>query len=399
MNILYVTPYVPSQIRTRPYNLLRTLRQHGHGVTLLTASGMSQGEQAQAGELEDWGIRVELFPVSIGRSLGNAVRELASGVSFQAVYARHPAMGRRLVELVHSGAFDVVHVEHLRASWLIPLVEDLPVVYDSVDCISLLFEHTLRSGPRWTSRLKARLDLARTRRYESLLLRSVSRVVVTSERDRSALEGLARGDNHAPITVIPNGVDLAYFRPPADAESGDGHTVVFTGKMSYHANEAAVLFFAEQVLPRIWAEKPEVRFRVVGKDPTGAIRALQTDGRVEVTGTVDDMRPYLAQAAVSVCPAKYAVGVQNKVLEAMAMGTPVVTSSTGAAGFAAEDGRHFLVADDPADFAAAVLSVLASKELARRLSGEGRRFVEQHHNWESSAAALVGVYEQAVAAV
>ncbi|MDW8069675.1 MAG: glycosyltransferase family 4 protein, partial [Anaerolineae bacterium] len=313
MRILYVTPYIPSRIRTRPYHLIRELVRQGHEITLLTAA-TSEPETQDAEELRNWGVRVEVFPVPRSRSLRNCLAALPTPEPLQAVYAYHPAMERRLAELARSGEFDLVHIEHLRAARLVRAVSGLPTVYDSVDCISLLFEQTLSRTPRWTSRLLAALDLARTRRYEAHLLTRYDQVVVTSQRDKEALEALARrylpsSARPAPVTVVTNGVDLEYFRP--QDEPRDGRMVVFTGKMSYHANVAGVLFFARRVLPLIWAQDPETQFWVVGKDPPETVRRLARDPRIVVTGTVDDLRPYLARAAVAVCPIPYAVGIQN----------------------------------------------------------------------------------------
>jgi glycosyltransferase involved in cell wall biosynthesis len=168
--------------------------------------------------------------------------------------------------------------------------------------------------------------------------------------------------------------------------------------MSYHANVSAALYFAQEVLPRIWAQDPEVQFQIVGKDPPEAVRQLATDGRIQVTGTVDDLRPYLAQATIAVCPALYAVGIQNKVLEAMAMGTPVVSTTAGCAGLAAEERQEVLIAEGEEEMAAAVLRVLSDSTLASRLSAAGRRYVEVHHSWEAGARRLVEVYEQACSA-
>ena len=269
MNVLCVTPYVPSQIRTRPYNLIQALVRLGHRVTLLTAAGASPEEQEQAGELRNWGIRVEVFPVPLVRSLGNCLRTLATGEPLQAVYAYHPGMRQRLSDLSSDGTFDVVHIEHLRAARLVQAVSETPTVYDSVDCISLLFEQAAQSGAQLRSRLMAAVDLARTRRYEAHLLTRYDRVVVTSQRDKDALERLAHRylpprARPAPTTVVTNGVDLEYFCPQETAGPRDSRTVIFTGKMSYHANVAAALYFARQVLPLIWARDPDVRFQIVG---------------------------------------------------------------------------------------------------------------------------------------
>jgi sugar transferase (PEP-CTERM/EpsH1 system associated) len=403
MNILYVTPYVPSRIRTRPYNLIRALVRLGHRVTLLTAAGASPEEQEQAGELRNWGIRVEVFPVPLVHSLGNCLRALATGEPLQAVYAYHPGMGQRLSDLSSEDTFDVVHIEHLRAARLVQAVSETPTVYDSVDCISLLFEQTAQSGAQLRSRLMAAVDLARTRRYEAHLLTRYNQVVVTSQRDKDALEGLAHRflpaqARPAPITVVTNGVDLEYFHPleiQNPKSKIQNPTVVFTGKMSYHANVAAVLYFARKILPRIWAGDPGVRFQIVGKDPPETIQQLATDERIHVTGTVDDLRPYLARATVAVCPALYAVGIQNKVLEAMAMGTPVVSTRAGCAALEAEHDHEVLIAGDAEELATTVLRVVSDPTLARRLSTAGRRYVEVFHSWEVSAGRLVKIYEQA----
>ena len=165
--------------------------------------------------------------------------------------------------------------------------------------------------------------------------------------------------------------------------------------MSYHANVAAALYFAREVLPRIWAKDPQVRFQIVGKDPPETVRQLAADERIQVTGTVDDLRPHLAQAGVAVCPALYAVGIQNKVLEAMAMGTPVVSTPAGCAALTTAKDQGILIAQDKEELAAAVLQVLSDPALARRLSVTGRRYVESHHSWEAGARRLVEVYERA----
>jgi sugar transferase (PEP-CTERM/EpsH1 system associated) len=404
MHILYVTPYVPSLIRTRPYNLIRALMQLGHRITLLSAAGSSAEEQAEAEELANLGVRTEVFPVARTRSLLNCLQAFPTAEPLQAAYSYHPKMERRLVQLLREEAFSVLHIEHLRASRLAREVvrttenDGVPLVYDSVDSISLLFEQAARSGAQWRSRLMTTIDLDRTRQYEAWLLTQFNQVVVTSRRDKEALEGLGQrylppGTRLAPITVVTNGVDLDYFQPSKDTVQRDEKTVIFTGKMSYHANVTAVLYFARQVLPRIWAKDPNVQFQIVGKEPPEAVKRLAADDRIQVTGTVVDLRPYLSQATVAVCPATYAVGIQNKVLEAMAMGTPVVSTPEGSAALAAEDGLEILAVEGERKMADAVLQVLHSPGLAQSLSEAGKRYVQSHHSWKAAAQQLVALYE------
>jgi sugar transferase (PEP-CTERM/EpsH1 system associated) len=399
MKVLYVTPYVPSRIRTRPYHLIRELLRLGHRVTTVTAASTSPEEIEQAQELAAWGSHVRAFPVSRLRSLKNCLLALPTREPLQAAYAYHPRMERQIRDLLVDGTYDVVHIEHLRAARLIRAVLKIPVVYDAVDSISLLFEQTALANPNWQSRLKAILDLDRTRRYEANLLLHCDQVAVTSRRDQQAFQDLAQRYaplemHRAPITVIVNGVDTEYFSPQ-DTAPRDRETLVFTGKMSYHANSAAALYFAREVLPLIWARNPDVRFQIVGKDPPSEVQQLATDRRIEVTGYVEDLRPYLARAAISICPVLYAVGVQNKVLEAMAMATPVVSSSAGCAAIDVESGRELIIADGLQSMADAVLQVLSAPSLAQRLGVGGRSYVETHHSWTASAQRFVELYEQA----
>ncbi len=408
MQVLFITPYVPSQIRTRPYNLIRSLIRLGCQITLLTAAETSSEEQNQAAELRNWGMQVQVFPVPLAQSLLNCSLALPTREPLQAVYAYHRGMERRLTELLQTQIVDVVHIEHLRAARLVRAVKNVAKVYDSVDCISLLFEQATHKGAQLRSRLMTSVDLARTRRYEAQLMTRYEQVAVTSQRDKDALEKLARDylppdAQAAPVTVVTNGVDLEYFSPESkflDKQSDKNRvsppTVVFTGKMSYHANVAAVLYFAQKILPLVWANNPQVQFQIVGKDPPETIRQLAADERIHVTGTVDDLRPYLAQATVAVCPALYAVGIQNKVLEAMAMGAPVVTTPAGCAALAAKEGQEMLVAGNEADFATAVLRIISDPSLAQNLSSAGRRHMETHHSWDASARRLIKIYETAI---
>jgi glycosyltransferase involved in cell wall biosynthesis len=287
--------------------------------------------------------------------------------------------------------FDVVHVEHLRGAELSRTIDRTPIVFDSVDSITLLFERVRESGPTWRSRLLAGLDLERTRRYEARLLEHYARVLVTSPRDRDALAEISTSrDANGRLVVLPNGVDLAYFSP-LDLPREQA-TVVFTGKMSYHANVAAALDLATQVMPNVWSRLPDARLVLAGKDPTPELLKLMADPRISVTGTVPDLRPYLARASVAVTPIRYGVGIQNKVLEAMAMAIPVVSTPQAVSALQVQPERDLLVAETPEAIARSVLTLLPDEELRRRIGHAGRRYVETHHNWDTIAEILEGVY-------
>ncbi|RMF03731.1 MAG: glycosyltransferase [Chloroflexi bacterium] len=393
MRILFISPYIPSLVRVRPYNIIKHLAWRGNEITLLALVPPGEDTTSLA-DLKEWCRQIELVTLPRWRTLWNGVQALPGHTPFQAAYSRSPEMQALVTKTLKTTRFDVIHVEHLRGAELSPAPNGTPVVFDSVDSISLLFEKTLHAGPNWRSRLKARLDLERTRSYESHLAERYARVLVTSPQDKESLVALAGQPNaNERIAVLPNGVDLAYFSPldlPREPA-----TLVFSGKMSYHANEAAAIDLITTVMPLIWQQLPNTQLKIVGKDPSSILLALAEDRRITVTGTVPDMRPHLAQATISVLPIRYGVGIQNKVLEAMAMETPVITTSQPMASLKAKAGQDLLVADTPGDIAAAALSLLRNEQRRHQIGTAGRRYVETHHDWNATAQNLESIYRDA----
>ncbi|MDA8218378.1 MAG: glycosyltransferase [Dehalococcoidales bacterium] len=390
MRILFVTPYVPSLIRVRPYNFIRALAAR-HEVSLLTTD--VPREEVAADRLRALCREVEfvpLRPASVARSCASAALK---GQPLQAAFCRSAEFTRRLEWMLRRGQFDIVHVEHLRAAHVtsaLPLT--LPSLYDAVDCISLLWEHTARSTHSLRQRLLATVELGRTRAYEARTLSRFDKVAVTSPVDGRALRGLAP---EADINVVPNGVDLEYFRPlPGQHEQA---TLIFSGKISYHANTTAILHFVERIFPAVRARQPSVQLRVVGSRPPKVVRSLARDSAISVTCYLPDIRPAVGQATVAVCPVTVKVGIQNKVLEAMGMGVPVVSTREGIQGLMVEPGRDLLVADSPAEFAAHVCRLLEDPVLCNSIGMAGRRYVEAHHRWDVAARRLEQLYEEAIA--
>jgi glycosyltransferase involved in cell wall biosynthesis len=237
----------------------------------------------------------------------------------------------------------------------------------------------------------AQLDLARTQRFEGRLTARFAQVAVTSMADRAAL--VALGCDPERVTVVPNGVDLDYFQPQDTPR--DPLRLVFTGKMSYHANIAAVEDLAHIIMPLVWEHQPDASLQIVGKDPAPVIQALGQHPNITVTGFVPDMRPYLAQAAAAVSTVRYGVGIQNKVLEAMAMATPVVCSPQASSALTAQPGRDLLVGATPEAVAEHIVALLSAPAQGAALGAAGRRYVETNHTWDSAAARFERLYEQA----
>lgn len=397
MNLLFIVPYVPNRIRVRPYQLLRGVARRGHRVTLATLWS-SDEERADLDALRTEGIEVIAARLSRSRSAWNCAAGLLTGRPLQADYCWEPELARQIEAALRTLRYDVVYVEHLRGArygLLARGVARAPVVWDSVDCISHLFEQAAAQSESRQGRLMARFELPRTRRYEAWLLRQFDHALVTSEMDRRALLGLPADGlgAAAPLSVLPNGVDLAYFTP--SDEPRETATIVFTGKMSYHANVTAAVYLIGEVMPRVWARRPEARVVIVGKDPTREVRALaEGTERVVVTGEVADMRPYLRRATLAVAPMPYGAGIQNKALEALACGTPLVATSQAVAALQAAPGQEVAVADGAEALAGAIVALLEDAGRRERLGRAGRRYVEREHDWGRVVGRLESVYEE-----
>lgn len=391
MRILFVSPYIPSLIRVRPYNILKALVGRGHEVTLLALQPPSDDDQPLS-ELRNICHAVHVVPHSRTQTLLNGLRALPSGFPIQAAYSRSPAFDAAARSLLAKERFDAAHIEHLRGAVLADSLGGLPQVFDSVDSISLLFGKVLQDAPSLRSRLMATLDLGRTKRFEGKLTERFPQVTVTSEADREALIEL--GSDAKRITVVSNGVDLDYFTP--QTVTRNPRRLVFTGKMSYHANIAAAEDLVEKIMPAVWAKVLDAELYIVGKDPSAAVMALGEKPNVKVTGSVPDMRPYLAEAAVAISTVRYGVGIQNKVLEAMSMETPVVCSPQACSALRTKNGEDILVGDTPEAIAGHIVNLLQSPEKRAQVGAAGRHYVETYHTWAGAAALLESLYTKAI---
>lgn len=395
MKILFVVPYVPNLVRTRPYNLIRHLSARGNQVTVFTIWSNEQ-ERAELIHLQEICDEVHAIPMPLWQSLLNSALALPSHKPLQSVYSWKPEL---VSHLNGRSPYDVVHVEHLRGSRYglhLKKHTNLPVVWDSVDCITHLFRQAASQSKSIKGRLRSWLDLERTASYEGWLLDKFNHILVTSPVDREALLRLKpNGSTPAPISVLGNGVDVAHFSPDASVPR-EPATLVISGKMSYHANVTMTLYLVEEILPHVWQQRPDVKLLVVGKDPTREIEALTENPNIIVTGTVDALPPYLQKATVAVAPITYGAGIQNKILEAMSCGTPVVTTPQATSALSIEPGKDILVADSAEAYAQMIVNLLEDQQQQEMLSRNGRLYVEQHHHWPNVAAKLETIYREAV---
>ncbi len=400
MRVLFVTPYPISRIRVRSYGFVTHLSRQ-HEVTVLA---LCAGERdiADTRDLQCEGIAITTIRENRIRKFLRSLCALGTQLPLQVAFDAAPSLRAAINEQLKSGHFDLLHVESVRALGTLPGFVPIPVVWDAVDCISQLYEQGANFGATSMMRIIGQREAWRVRAYERLQLQRFRHVLVTSERDRQALLDLARDDgtDEAPsgalaeITVLPHGVDQHYFRPYTGPRRPA--TLIFTGKMSFHANIAGVITLVERIMPRIWEQRPDVRLTIAGSDPPARVRRLAEDPRIEVTGYVSDLRPYIVQAQIAVSPLPYAVGIQNKVLEAMALGTPVVASSHAVGGLQVVAEQDLLVADSPKAFTAAVLRLLEDQVLWNKLSERGPIYIATYHRWAHILGQLTAVYTHAI---
>jgi len=403
MKIAYVVPYVPNLIRVRSYKLIEHLSKLGVDITLFTA-GTGSEDLRDVDRLRLICGKVYFRNQPLSRSLLNCLVALPSDRPLQSVYSWNPRLAREIKNAIDSNTgrqgFDLVHVEHLRGSRYAEFVRNrlpaMPLVWDSVDCISQLFHQAANQSRGAFGKVASMLDLQRTRKAEGRQVCQVDHVLVTSSADRNALLNLVlAGSDTAPISVLSNGVDLVYYHAREGIQK-EPETIVFSGKMSYHANITMATYLVHEIMPRVWGEKPNTKVIIVGKDPTSEVRKFTENPLVTVTGTVDDIRPYLWRASIAVVPLVYGAGIQNKILEAMASSTPVVATSRTLSALQAEAGKDLLIADHPEDFAMQILRLMNDSNLYGNLLRNGLAYVQKFHDWENIAKQLMDIYRQTV---
>jgi len=409
MKILYIVPYVPSLIRVRPFNLIRSLATRGHKITLLTLWS-DQDERDTLRDLYPYCEEIHSYHLPVWQSLINCILALPTRTPLQAVYCWQPKLENLLYSFFAQNStrhnFDIIHIEHLRgAKYGVELLTKIakndneahpPIVWDSVDSISYLFRQATATSKTGFGRWITKLDLPRTENYEGWLPTIFDEVLVTSKLDKNAfLSLLSDNGNHSEISVIPNGVDLDYFRPNSELER-EAATLVISGKMSYHANVNMVLYLINEIMPLIWHQRPDVKLWIVGKDPTPEILALKKNPTITVTGYVDSILPYLQKATVAVAPIQYGAGIQNKVLEAMACGTPVVSTPKAVSAINVKSEEEILLGDTPESFAQAVLRLLDNSQLCQQVGKAGQNFAEKNHRWDNIGEQLENIYSRVI---
>lgn len=365
--------------RLRSFHAVAELAKR-HRVTVLTTHGPADDPEGLKASLKHCE-RIVSIPYTIPRAgtrrfAAALLRSRLSPYPVDIWKCRVPALRSAVAETLAAGV-DVCVADFLVAAGNIPLGASTP---------TLLFEHNVEymiwkrlhdvENRAWRRALLA-AEWRRMRRYEARACGLARLTVAVSEADRALLSANAPS---ADIRAIPTGVDAEYFHPNGTAEKPA--RLVFTGSMDWYPNEDAIIHFMDAILPHLRRRVPGLTMSVVGRNPSDRLKALGAAKGVQVTGTVNDVRPYVAEAAVYVVPLRIGGGTRLKIFEALAMGKAVVSTSVGAEGLPLTPGQHFLQADTAEDFAKAVLSLLDDAPKRRAIGEAGRRLVEARYSWQ-----------------
>lgn len=383
MRILFLAQRVPfppnrgDKITT--YHEIRHLsREHEVSVACL-ADGV---EDLRRGEgLQPLVRALEAVPLDRVRARIRALAAIGVGTPLTVAYFREPVLHERVGALVRSHPFDLIIVYSSSMAQYVEEFSDVPRIMQFADLDSVKWRLYAEHHPpprRWIYALEA----GRLLRYERAIGTTFAHSLLCTPQEVDDFRRLIPGGR---VSLVGNGVDLEYFRPSDDNASS---SLAFVGVLDYFPNVDAVVWFCREIFPTVRARVPEATFTICGSRPTAAVRDLGRMPGVVVTGAVPDIRPYLRGAAVSVVPLRIARGIQNKLLEAMAMGLPVVTTSAAFKGVEAVRDRDLLVADEPAAFAESVVRLLRDERLRREMGRSARETTERNYSWERAYSQL-----------
>ena len=388
MRILFVChrlPFPPKRGgKIRPFNIIRHFHEQGHQVTVGSLA-RSPEELEEGTGLRDYCNKVLIGSIGKYSATAQMIARLPSTSPSSMGYFYSAALHRLILAEVTSEKYDLVFVHCSSVAQYLATARDIPSIMDfgDMDSHKLLDYSSFKPQPL---ALGYWLEGTKLRRAEKRIAKQFDVCTCTTKAELGVLNGMGAAKR---TSWFPNGVDTEFFSP--DGGPYDPDEICFIGRMDYFPNQQGMLNFCNLVLPLILKQRPQTKLTIVGASPSAEIVALGSLPGVTVTGTVDDVRPFVRKAVLTIAPLAIAHGTQNKILESMAMGAPVVSSDTAAGGVDAIPEEHILIADDSESFSRQILRIVNSSEERQRLSDSARERVITHHNWHASMNKLDGI--------
>ena len=406
MKILVIAERLPSQLgggSARQYNIIRALH-HAHQYTVATHAFPQ--DLVYRDQLSNLVERLEIIEIELPKAEQRSTAYWRFTAWQHAFLNLTPQRGRFfqtkalrkvIANLLVSEQFDLVQVHQ---AYLMPLLpkalwngHSRPVLLDMHDILSDFERQAISTKVKTSHRIQTWLEWQKMKALERKALRQVNLCLAVSEEDRSLWQKIYPG---CPVQVAPNGVDLEYFHPSEEdgpvSQKGKQERILFCGSLNYGPNAEAVRWFHREIFPYILTAYPNVSLQVVGWGPPADIQAFNQPPTIEVTGFVEDIRPYLAGSWVVIVPLLSGSGTRLKILDAWAMGKAVVATHLGAQGLKAEHNRNILLANDPQELANCVLSLLGNPSERRRLGVAGRKTVEEYYSWQRTGQVFESAY-------
>lgn len=385
MKILFLSswfPYPPDNgSRIRALNLIRELSRQ-HELTLLAFSRNGEVSEERLQAMRDDCSAVRAVPLPPFRP--TSFRSIVGFFSVQPrsfVDTYSPRMSRLVQDVLRRQSFDVIVACQLDAAPYVPTTQETPAILEELQLTVLREQYVRQRRP--DLRLRYGLMWWKMERFVARLLARFDGCTVVSEEERVHVLDVAPSCR---VELVPNGVDWDFYQ--GDFGTMQPDTLVFPGALTYEANFDAMVFFLEEIFPEIQRQRPQALLRITGRTTGVCLERLPLNDGVTLTGYLDDVRPTVGQSSVCVVPLRIGGGTRLKILEAMAIGTPVVSTMKGAEGLAVTPEENILIADEPAAFADAVNRLLTSPTLRNRLVQGGRRLVREQYTWTGSGRKL-----------
>lgn len=380
--------------KIRSYNILRQLAKH-HAITFLSfyaAHGNDvHGELTQIFQ-QVIQIPLDLPPAKSARELLDYAIHFFSPEPYNLTKYCRPVVRKKLRALLQTETYDVILCDFLVAAGAIPWDWPCPKVLfaHNVEAVIWQRHYKVAKNPLWKA--LSWYEWKRMEAAERRYLQKADHVLVVSENDRAAFAGFLDSQK---LTVTPTGADTEFFQPSGEKEIAN--SLVFTGSMDWLPNEDGILYFANEIFPLIRRQVPDATLCVVGRKPSRRLQDLASHvPNIQLTGWVEDVRPYLAQRAVCIVPLRIGGGTRLKIFEAMSMAKAVVSTSIGAEGLPVKNGEHLLMADDPASFAESTLRLLGSASRRAEIGKAARNLVEENYGWAKVSQRFAQVLENVV---
>jgi len=397
--ISHILPYPPKGgVMQRSYNLIKEVAKENEvylfafnqKAWLPTKEDIIKAKK----EFERFCKKVEVFELPSDKSKAAwyslVLKSFFSKDGYTINWTRSKIMAKKIKEFLATNHIDLIHCDTIGLAEYVKDIKEIPKGLNHHNIESHMMLRRAKREKNPLKKLYFYIEGIKLRKYEKQVCPKFNMNLVVSELDKKRLLNIAPNSK---IAVIPNGVDINYFKPLNSKIKR--HNIVFAGRMNAYPNEDAVIWFLKEIWPLLKKEVPDTTFTIAGRNPTPRIKKFaKNDLSILVTGYVDDIRPFIAQAEVYICPIRDGGGTKLKLLDAIAMGKAIVSTSIGAEGLEVKNGEHILIADDPVSFVSQILRIFKNLNLRTNLGNSAKNLVEKKYSWKIIGKKLNSLYQK-----